>query len=82
VAALRGELDRVLTAVEGSRNHKLYVAARCLGELVGAGLLSRALCEEALTVAAKAVGLEPNEIPRTIRSGLDAGERTPRRPAA
>ena len=82
-AALRGELERVLSSTpDVNRNHNLYVAARSLGELVGAGLLARELVENALAVAGEAIGLDASEIPRTIRSGLNSGEGTPRRPAA
>jgi hypothetical protein len=77
-AALRNELERVLTARGGKRNITLYIAAKCLGQLAGAGLLSASLIEDALTVAAQGIGLEPDEIPKTIRSGLDAGAREPR----
>ncbi len=81
-AALRGELDRVLAAAEGTRNHSLFVAARCIGELIGAGLLPRQLAEAALTLAGQATGLTSRECAATIRSGLDTGERNPRNPAA
>lgn len=81
-AALRGELDRVLAAVEGTRNHTLNAAAFALGQLVAGGLLPRHLAEDALTLAGQAIGLDAREIAATVRSGLDSGERTPRRPAA
>jgi hypothetical protein len=77
-AALRGELDRVLAAAEGSRNHTLNAAAFALGQLAAGGLLSRQLVEDALTLAGQAIGLDPRECAATVRSGLDAGERTPR----
>ncbi|HEY3718418.1 MAG TPA: bifunctional DNA primase/polymerase [Jatrophihabitantaceae bacterium] len=81
-AALRGELDRVLAAVHGTRNHTLNAAAFALGQLVTAGLISRHLAEDALTLAGQAIGLGGRECAATIRSGLDSGERTPRQPAA
>jgi hypothetical protein len=77
-AALRGELDRVLAAREGTRNHTLNAAAFALGQLAVGGLLSRQLVEDALTLAGQAIGLDPRECGATIRSGLDAGARTPR----
>lgn len=40
-AALRGELDRVLSASEGSRKYTLNAAAYSLGQLTGAGQLAR-----------------------------------------
>jgi len=79
-AALRGELDRVLAAIEGTRNHTLNSAAFALGQLVAAGLLPRQLADDALTFAGQAIGLPARECAATIRSGLDSGERTPRQP--
>src|SRR6266702_2051168 len=49
-AALRGELDRVLAAGEGTRNHTLNAAAFALGQLVAGGLLARQLAKDALTL--------------------------------
>lgn len=77
-AALRGELDRVLAAQPGQRNHTLNQAAFALGQLVAAGLLTRALVEDALTLAGHDIGLTTRECAATIRSGLDGGERKPR----
>ncbi len=77
-AALRGELDRVLRAQEGSRNQTLNAAAFSLGQLVAAGLLPRQFAEDALTLAGLAIGLPSRECAATIRSGLDSGQRSPR----
>jgi hypothetical protein len=77
-AALRGELDRVLAAGEGTRNHTLNAAAFALGQLVAGGLLARQLAEDALSLAGQAIGLPARECAATIRSGLDKGARTPR----
>jgi hypothetical protein len=77
-AALRGELDRVLAAGEGTRNHTLNTAAFALGQLAAGGLLTRQLVEDALALAGQAIGLDARECAATIRSGLDAGARTPR----
>jgi hypothetical protein len=81
-AALRGELDRVLAAADGTRNHTLNTAAFALGQLVAAGLLPRRLVDDALTLAGQAIGLPARECAKTIRSGLDSGGRTPRQPAS
>jgi hypothetical protein len=78
--ALRGELDRVLAARPGTRNHTLNAAAYALGQLTGAGLLPTDLANDALSQAAAAVGLPPGEAAATNRSGLTAGSRHPRRP--
>ncbi|KAB8190586.1 DNA primase [Nonomuraea phyllanthi] len=82
LAALRGEIQRVLDAVPGTRNTTLNLAAFALGQLIAAGLLPRALAEACLLNAAEATGLDFREAFTTIRSGLDSGLRRPRRTAA
>jgi hypothetical protein len=77
-AALRGELDRVLVAAEGTRNHTLNAAAYNLGQLVAAGHLARELAEEALILAGHGAGLPLREAAATVRSGLRAGAQHPR----
>lgn len=84
LAALDGELAELARAQHGQRNHTLNRCAYKLGELVGAGLLSRVEVEEALTQAAYDIGLHndpncgPRGIAKTIASGLTAGEANPR----
>lgn len=80
-AALRSELDQVLAAGEGTRNHTLNTAAYSLGQLVATGSLDRTTVEAALTVAAHHIGLDSTETNRTITSGLTAGAQYPRRTA-
>lgn len=84
MAALRGELDKVLAAQEGShrRNNTLNRAAFALGQLAGAGVLPRRLAEDALLLAGQQIGLSAAECERTIASGLDGGARSPRGRAA
>jgi hypothetical protein len=77
-AALRSELDRVLAARPGHRNHMLNTAAFALGQLVGGGLLPEGLATAALAEASAAIGLPASEAHSTIRSGLTAGSRCPR----
>lgn len=77
--ALQNELDRLAQAKEGSRNATLNTAAFSLGQLVGAGLLSRSEVETVLTQAAKSIGLGETETYKTLQSGLEAGINTPRR---
>jgi hypothetical protein len=79
-AALRGELDRVLDAPVGQRNHTLNTAAFALGQLVATGLIPEALAIDALNHAAHAAGLGHDEAEATIRSGLSAGAHHPRAP--
>lgn len=80
-AAMRAELDRVLSAAPGTRNHALNTAAFALGQLAAAGLLDRTQVETALTVAAHHIGLGDTETARTIASGLASGANHPRRTA-
>lgn len=81
-AAMAGEVARVAAAVEGNRNHTLFIAACALGQLVAGGALSAELVAAELHQAAAGIGLQPAETTATIRSGLRAGARTPRRPDA
>jgi hypothetical protein len=76
--ALEREIQAVLDTAEGGRNAQLNISAYNLGQLVGAGHLDYMTTAEALTVAARAAGLEPAEIRATITSGLRAGEKEPR----
>ena len=80
-AALRAEVDHVLKAEPGTRNHTLNAAAYSLGQLVGAGMLPGELTAAALTRAARTAGLRDSEIRATVRSGLTAGEQRPAHPA-
>jgi hypothetical protein len=77
-AALRNELDRVLAAEPGTRNHTLNASAFSLGQLVASGMLSEELTTAALHLAAAAIGLPDHETTATVRSGLTAGAKHPR----
>lgn len=79
LVALRSEVQRVLDAAPGTRNHTLNAAAFALGQLSASRLLPHQLIEDALHAAANAIGLSPREATATIRSGLNAGARQPRR---
>jgi hypothetical protein len=80
-AALNGELERLRTAVEGSRNDTLNRIAFRLGQIVAAGGLEEDKVEELLVDGARAIGLGQREAVSTVRSGLRAGEQRPRGPA-
>ena len=80
-AALRGEVDRVRHAAEGSRNHTLNRSAFALGQIAGAGVIDASEVELHLKDAATAIGLGEREATLTIRSGLAAGLARPRGPA-
>ncbi len=77
-AALRSEVQHVLEAVPGARNHTLNAAAFALGQLVASELLPSELAEQALMTAAQTIGLPWREAATTIRSGLTAGALQPR----
>jgi hypothetical protein len=80
--ALLGEVQLVLDAGEGSRNHTLNRAAFALGQLAATRIVPSGLAYDALMAAASRVGLTAREADRTIRSGLAAGGRKPRGAAA
>ncbi len=80
-SALRAECDRVrqIPIGVGRRNIGLYIAARSLGELVGAGLLDQYRAAQALL---DATSLPEREACSTIRSGLARGMAEPRQMAS
>ena len=78
-AALRLELDRLGKAPMHQRNDTLNRAAFKLGQLVPDNILNTTIVIEELIKAARQTGLDETEIEPTIRSGLGAGERRPRR---
>jgi hypothetical protein len=77
--ALHDELDKLAQAREGNRNNSLNQIAFNLGQFIEAGLLPRGEVEALLEAGAKVVGLCQPEIRRTIKSGIEAGIRNPRR---
>jgi len=77
-AALRDEALAVAGCPTGSRNEQLNRSAFSLGQFVSAGVLSECEVSRELSRAAMNAGLEPDEIDRTIRSGLESGMRHPR----
>jgi hypothetical protein len=79
LAALRAELADVRAAPVGDRNNRLNRAAFSLGMLAAGGELDRVLVEEELLAAAADVGLGETEAAASVRSGLNAGAREPRR---
>ncbi|MET7881824.1 bifunctional DNA primase/polymerase [Streptomyces avermitilis] len=71
-AALRGEVDNVATAADGTRNAVLLRAARALGRLVASGDLERGEVEEALSRAASGNATESQRYyDDVITRGLD-----------
>lgn len=81
-AALEAEMVAMASTGEGGRNTQLNTSAFNLGQLVPHGL-DEAEVIDALTAAANSTSGTPmtdREIANTIRSGLEAGMRDPRRP--
>ncbi|MFC6023138.1 bifunctional DNA primase/polymerase [Plantactinospora solaniradicis] len=77
-AALAAEASTVASAVTGTRNTTLYLAAYHLGQLAAVHLLDDHDITVVLGDAARQAGLGRQEISRTIRSGLRTGHRRPR----
>ena len=77
-AAVGSEVQRVMDAAPGTRNHTLNRASFAIGQLVGAGALERSEALRALLLAGEAVGLGDDEVHKTATSGLTAGSAQPR----
>ncbi len=77
-AALRDEVLILASTPEGGRNDQLNKSAFALGQFVASGVLSEAEVISDLSQAAYCAGLDPEEIRKTIISGLDAGRQHPR----
>ena len=77
-AALRDEALALAGTPDGNRNEQLNRSAFALGQFVAAGVLSESEVVSELAKAAINIGLEPEEIEKTIISGLQAGSRHPR----
>lgn len=80
--ALCDEVQRVLDAVEGTRNDTLTRGAFRMGQLVAGGALTRQDAIEAMGAAGYAAGLGAAESNRTVTRGVDAGAQHPRVTAA
>jgi len=79
-ATLRGEIERLKAAPQGTRNAALNTAALKLGQLVPDGHLSESLIIERLTEAAAVIGQGASEAAATIKSGMSKGMTEPRGP--
>jgi Bifunctional DNA primase/polymerase, N-terminal len=83
MAALRGEVDRVLGARPGERNAALNRAAWNLARHIATGLLGRAVVEKALYDAGLAAGGQtPAGVRATVRSAINARLRRPLGPVS
>ncbi|MEU6054165.1 bifunctional DNA primase/polymerase [Streptomyces xanthochromogenes] len=71
--ALRGELEKVLSAREGGRNRSVYSAAYALARLIRTGDLTEAAVTTELMSTGQSIGLPAGECRTAIRSGLIRG---------
>jgi len=71
------EISNLTNTPEGSRNGELNKTSFKLGTFLHTGHISRNEIEQKLITAGKSIGLENDEILKTIQSGLDAGEANP-----
>ena len=81
-SAIEGECGELAATKAGGRNHRLFLAAARIGEIVGAGMVGEALAIETLEAAAHDCGLVAEDgrhtVMATIRSGLARGMANPR----
>jgi hypothetical protein len=78
-AARQQEVERVGKAPNHQRNDTLNIAAFKLGQLLPYEILDETDVVNDLARAAAEIGLDENEIQKTIASGLNAGRQHPRR---
>lgn len=79
--AMQDELAELARTGQGSRNDQLNKSAYALGQLVCHGL-DESEATQKLYGIATAIGLEPEEATKTIKSGLNDGKTNPRTLAA
>jgi putative DNA primase/helicase len=77
-AAFTRELDRLQKAPLHQRNNTLNMCAFKIGQLLPYNLLSEGDVTARLASTAPAIGLDKKEIKPTIRSGFQAGRKSPR----
>ena len=77
-AGLKKEASIMAGSSEGTRNAQLNRSAFAMGQFIAAGVLSTDEVVSELSKAALLTGLDPEEIQKTIESGLEAGGKHPR----
>lgn len=78
--AFKDELNILSSAPPGNRNNQLFKSSASLAGLIAGGMLNKFEVKEALRDTALSIGLKSNEFNATIKSGFDAGFKTPRTP--
>lgn len=76
--ALDGEIARLRSAQNGTRNHTLNETAFCLYQLVAGGELDEGVVTSELAFNARGLGLDEREIEATLRSAREGGFSNPR----
>jgi hypothetical protein len=76
--ALKNEVKKLADTSIGERNDQLNKSGFALSQFISAGLLDKAEIIRELSGAAAYLGLSPDEIEKTIRSGIEAGACHPR----
>ena len=76
--AMENEVEILAATPDGDRNNQLNKSAFALGQFIPSGYLVEGDVVSALSNAATYVGLSPDEIEKTIRSGIEAGACHPR----
>src|SRR5690606_24110255 len=74
-AAISAEIRHLNSSTQGERNTTLNKAAFRIGQFVRTGLYTRSDAESELLRTAMSIGLTVDEALRTIKSGLDNGEK-------
>ena len=76
--AFKKELEILSLSLHGGRNNQLFKSSASLAGFVASGLLTEPEVQQALFGTAEHLGLSEHEIKTTIRSGFDAGLKSPR----
>jgi hypothetical protein len=78
--AMANALRRLTGTPNGSRNHELNREAFGLGQLIASGQLQEGEVRQRLYGTARAIGLEAEEVRKTLESGISAGMLQPFQP--
>ncbi len=77
VAALERQLGKLATAPDGERNNTLNTVTFSLAQLVAGGELHPDVVEDKVREVALQIGLDPDEVTKTMMSAWAAGENEP-----
>lgn len=81
-SAKRNALDELIISQEGDRNNTLLSSSRQIGQIAQYGIAAKLWTldslQEELIITSLSVGLKPDEIRKTIKSGLEFGLNHPK----